>query len=200
MIEPVIRPTESRYPQWAAASGFLYALAVFIVPLARRAGWPLWALTGMSLVIFAYLYWDFLHRREVSPRRALANIGLMVMLGAALMPLNVAAVTYVLYASALAPLVLPPRRAVPLFVLLAVTVIFELALLDTPDRLVIGSWVTFLIFATGAANLFLGERERQHVQLRRAHEEIEGLATIAERERIARDLHDVLGRTLSVSP
>lgn len=198
MTEPVIQPAASRYPRWAAASGFLYALGVFIAPLARRADWPLWALTGTSLVIFAYLYWDFLHRREVSPRRALANLGLMVMLGMALMPLNVATVTYVLYASALAPLVLVPRRAVQLFVLLAVTVILELTLLDIPDRLVIGSWVTFLIFATGMANLFLGERERQLAQLRRAHEEIEGLATIAERERIARDLHDVLGHTLSV--
>jgi two-component system sensor histidine kinase DesK len=114
------------------------------------------------------------------------------------MPLNVAAVTYVLYASALAPLVFPPRRAVQLFVVLAATVIVELVLLEIPDRLVIGSWVTVLIFATGMANLFLGERERQLAQLRRAHEEIEGLATIAERERIARDLHDVLGHTLSV--
>jgi two-component system sensor histidine kinase DesK len=31
-----------------------------------------------------------------------------------------------------------------------------------------------------------------------ANEEIEHLAKVAERERIARDLHDVLGHTLSV--
>jgi two-component system sensor histidine kinase DesK len=31
-----------------------------------------------------------------------------------------------------------------------------------------------------------------------AHEEVEALAAVAERERIARDLHDVLGHTLSV--
>jgi two-component system sensor histidine kinase DesK len=35
-------------------------------------------------------------------------------------------------------------------------------------------------------------------QLRKANEEIENLAKVAERERIARDLHDVLGHTLSV--
>jgi two-component system sensor histidine kinase DesK len=35
-------------------------------------------------------------------------------------------------------------------------------------------------------------------QLRKANEEIEHLAKVAERERIARDLHDVLGHTLSV--
>jgi two-component system sensor histidine kinase DesK len=35
-------------------------------------------------------------------------------------------------------------------------------------------------------------------KLRRANEEVEHLAKVAERERIARDLHDVLGHTLSV--
>jgi two-component system sensor histidine kinase DesK len=34
--------------------------------------------------------------------------------------------------------------------------------------------------------------------LRRAHEEVEEMAKVAERERIARDLHDLLGHTLSV--
>jgi two-component system sensor histidine kinase DesK len=37
-----------------------------------------------------------------------------------------------------------------------------------------------------------------HRKLRKADEEIEHLAKVAERERIARDLHDVLGHTLSV--
>jgi two-component system sensor histidine kinase DesK len=67
-----------------------------------------------------------------------------------------------------------------------------------PSGAVSASWSGSSRFATGAANLFFGERERQLAQLRRAYEEIEGLATIAERERIARDLHDVLGHTLSV--
>ena len=51
---------------------------------------------------------------------------------------------------------------------------------------------------TGAANIFDAERERAQRRLRRADEEIERLAALAERERIARDLHDLLGHTLSV--
>ncbi|HSY67797.1 MAG TPA: sensor histidine kinase, partial [Edaphobacter sp.] len=39
---------------------------------------------------------------------------------------------------------------------------------------------------------------RADFKLRMANEEIEQLAAVAERERIARDLHDVLGHTLSV--
>src|SRR5262249_21649918 len=46
--------------------------------------------------------------------------------------------------------------------------------------------------------IHFAERHRDNRRLRRAQEEIEHLAKIAERERIARDLHDVLGHTLSV--
>ena len=54
------------------------------------------------------------------------------------------------------------------------------------------------ILVVGAASIFDAERRAQQARLRRADEEIERLATIAERERIARDLHDLLGHTLSV--
>jgi two-component system sensor histidine kinase DesK len=50
----------------------------------------------------------------------------------------------------------------------------------------------------GAGNTFFAERARMNRKLRKANEEIENLAKVAERERIARDLHDVLGHTLSV--
>jgi two-component system, NarL family, sensor histidine kinase DesK len=50
----------------------------------------------------------------------------------------------------------------------------------------------------GAGNTVFAERNRMNRKLRKANEEIEHLAKVAERERIARDLHDVLGHTLSV--
>jgi two-component system sensor histidine kinase DesK len=64
------------------------------------------------------------------------------------------------------------------------------------------NWVLFYTglfpIIIGAGNTFFAERNRMNHKLRRANEEIEQLAKVAERERIARDLHDVLGHTLSV--
>ena len=50
----------------------------------------------------------------------------------------------------------------------------------------------------GGSNIFFAQKKRADSKLRLAQEEIEALAAMAERERIARDLHDVLGHTLSV--
>jgi two-component system sensor histidine kinase DesK len=50
----------------------------------------------------------------------------------------------------------------------------------------------------GFVNLHYSETRRRDASLRLAQDEIARLATIAERERIAGDLHDLLGHTLSV--
>ena len=64
----------------------------------------------------------------------------------------------------------------------------------------LGFWGTSIIVAIGVglSNTFFAQRNRALSKLRMAHEEIEHLAKVAERERIARDLHDVLGHTLSL--
>src|SRR6266851_9934328 len=67
-------------------------------------------------------------------------------------------------------------------------------------HLPIGAWIPIgiLIAAIGVMNIQHAKRILANARLRLAHEEIEHLAKTAERERIARDLHDVLGHTLSV--
>jgi two-component system sensor histidine kinase DesK len=50
----------------------------------------------------------------------------------------------------------------------------------------------------GMNRLRMKQKERGDSKLRMAHEEIEQLAKTAERERIARDMHDVLGHSLSL--
>ena len=50
----------------------------------------------------------------------------------------------------------------------------------------------------GFSNFIYSRQRRTEFQLHRANDEIEHLAQVAERERIARDLHDLLGHTLTV--
>jgi two-component system sensor histidine kinase DesK len=50
----------------------------------------------------------------------------------------------------------------------------------------------------GITAIYTAYTAQQQAALRRSHEEILRLATLAERERIGRDLHDLLGHTLSV--
>jgi two-component system sensor histidine kinase DesK len=61
-------------------------------------------------------------------------------------------------------------------------------------------WITALVFTPliGGVNLHFHQVQKADAGLRRAQAEIERLAAVAERERIARDLHDVLGHTLSL--
>ena len=52
--------------------------------------------------------------------------------------------------------------------------------------------------SVGVATVMDASLRRSREQLLRKQEEVEHLATIAERERISRDLHDLLGHTLSL--
>jgi two-component system sensor histidine kinase DesK len=56
----------------------------------------------------------------------------------------------------------------------------------------------FLTCIIGGGNILFAQQKRADRKLREAQDENIALAAVAERERIARDLHDVLGHTLSV--
>jgi two-component system sensor histidine kinase DesK len=61
-------------------------------------------------------------------------------------------------------------------------------------------WIPAVVFSAlvGSVNIHFAQQRRMDWKLRLAQEEVEHLAQVAERERIARDLHDLLGHTLSV--
>jgi two-component system, NarL family, sensor histidine kinase DesK len=121
----------------------------------------------------------------------------MAVLGAAYFPLNNGAAGCYVFAAAFLPFV-TESLVVCLsgFVLLCGGLITEGILLGTNPW----AWgfCALFTFIVGGTNLFMAQKIRANSKLQMAQEEIEQLAKLAERERIARDLHDVLGHTLSV--
>jgi len=60
------------------------------------------------------------------------------------------------------------------------------------------AWAPIVVWMVGGVNAHYASVKTANKELQLARDEIEHLATVAERERIARDLHDLLGHTLSL--
>jgi two-component system sensor histidine kinase DesK len=117
-------------------------------------------------------------------------------LGFALGPFNLSSLGFLIFAFFITAFSLPIRWAG--------YVIFGSVVLFGVETMMLGnSWQTlasvmtpgFLLAITALYTAYTGS---QQLALRRSNEEIMRLATLAERERIGRDLHDLLGHTLSV--
>ena len=73
-------------------------------------------------------------------------------------------------------------------------------LLGVPPTLVVFVAIITVVIGVAAftANHFQVERERKRAELKLSQDEVRRIAAFAERERIGRDLHDLLGHTLSM--
>ena len=185
---------QSRENTWAPYVWLAYFGFFFLDPILNHAGWKLWLATGVGTVAFLVLYfliywlprpWD------------LVDLGVMLLLGVLYAPWNGGATCFFIYAAALLPFVVESEaKAIKLFPAVAAAAVITWRLYH------LSGW--FLFYSVGISavvfggNIFFAQRTRMYRELRSAQDEIEHLAKVAERERIARDLHDVLGHTLSV--
>ena len=122
---------------------------------------------------------------------------LMFALGYAYFPFNQSASGAFVYPVVMLAFVLQRTRTYVLVVLAAVTgIMLETFLFHMPFWT--GVMGAFFCIVIGFSNLAYSRQQQATFMLQRANEEIEHLAQVAERERIARDLHDLLGHTLTV--
>jgi len=150
-------------------------------------------LAALTVAAFLVLYFSTWRTRG---RRALLQLSLIAALGLAWTPFNAGASVFMIYAAAFACRVGPPRPA--LIIVLCIALLVSLVAWFWQPLLqywVPGALISLII---GVANIWQTERERQNAQLRLSQAEVQRLARVAERERIARDLHDLLGHTLSL--
>jgi two-component system sensor histidine kinase DesK len=178
---------------WLPYGWLIYLLMFALYPLmARLSAWN-WGLTLLGVGVFLPLYfWGY----WLGGRRILLPIAGITAIGCIFAPLNPGSSVFFVYAACFVGEIGEPVISVRYLAAL-------LAILGTESWLLQlhpAFWIPALVFTSlmGGVDIHEAQRRRMNRKLRMAREEIEQLAKVAERERIGRDLHDLLGHTLSL--
>lgn len=184
---------------WLPMIHVAWSIWVFITPalsgghLGYTARWALLTLVSYPLFLWLYVMAVF-----AAPRKAYAAALAMMAMCFALLPWYPSGLSYFVFGCVM----LQPRRgrSLPFYVVALVVLnalLFGYAThLGYPwQALVSMPTVTAVIVLLVMADRFNQQRE---AALKLSQDEVRRLAALAERERIGRDLHDLLGHTLSM--
>ncbi|WP_430388328.1 sensor histidine kinase [Dyella sp. 20L07] len=183
------------YLRWEAMANLVWVVALLLVPLTdSRMVWTRWLLpTLISVPIYLYLH----ARIYTGPYRWLPwYAGGMGLLGLLVWPFNGVALGYVVSAAMCLAYLPSLRRWLIGLAVMAIPTAWQ------AQRMEVSPWLMLLIafvsVVSGFGHFLRMNNHRRDAQLRLSQEEVRRLATLAERERIGRDLHDLLGHTLSL--
>ena len=181
---------------WTPYAFLLYLGFFFLYArLGPQASTGRWAAMLLGVAVFLVLYFRGWWYKDGEIQLAWIAAG-MVLLGAIYARWNPGANVFWVYASGFLAQLRPARLAIRALLLLLLAIVALAAVLELSAYF----WIPAFVFAAfnGGINLHFAEVSRTNDRLRLTQQAVERLAKTAERERIARDLHDVLGHTLSL--
>ncbi len=179
---------------WIPFLWLFYLSFLFLPFITFGARWRWLAPTLASIPVFLVLYFRLYRKGR---RRTLTVVLPIALLSYLLTPVNPAAFTYLTYVAAASTYAVRGLARALLLTLAALAVLaaemlwLGQPLLDLAIACVICLMVCFVNYFSEAA-------WSRNAALKVSQEEIRRLAAVAERERIGRDLHDLLGHTLSL--
>jgi len=191
-----MRPMSNTKKQ-KAGSTFIwlaYVLFFFIQPILDPSR-KLWLSTLGIFALYLIVVSVFLRTERTDVQRWMT--GLTFLLGLTSFPWNVGGITFFIYAAGFLPFCV---ESVPVILsgFVAESLVVAAEAFWWHIHWMYPAQAIFLLLVVGGGNIFFAQQRRSNDKLHAAQEENITLAAVAERERIARDLHDVLGHTLSV--
>ncbi len=141
------------------------------------------------LAVYFHGYWQ-------CGNKIIVNIVAIALIGSALTVTATGASVFFVYAGAFCCRLGSPKKSFAGLVGL----VFWMALMSWVFQLSAFFYIPGIVFTliVGGVNIYQFEIDKKKKQLNLSQEEIKALAKTAERERIARDLHDLIGHTFSV--
>jgi len=184
---------------WTHFIHLVWSVWVFLTPALSSGDFgftPTWfALTALSYPLFLWLYAMSVF---ATPRRAHLAALAMVALCLGLLPWYPSGLSYFVFGCVM----LQPRRSRSILRYLGTIAVLNVVLIGYA-RYIGYPWQALVWMPTVTAIIgviVMVERinRERDAALKLSHDEVRRLAALAERERIGRDLHDLLGHTLSM--
>ena len=173
---------------WLVYLSFLY-FPFFIGPQPIQS----WVVTIASSVLFVGVYfWEYWQ----GVKGGLLGIAIMCAMGSFVVDYSAGASVFFVFAGAFAFKAGSPKYA--LITLFAIVAYIGLFSYWRQLNLLFAFPAMFFTILIGGINIYQREMERKNRLLKLSQEELSKVAATAERERIARDLHDLIGHTLSM--
>jgi two-component system sensor histidine kinase DesK len=173
---------------------YLVYLAIFFTSLIAYQRYPYsYHYAALGTVLFLIVYF---HSYWVSSKRIIWNIITILIIGSFMTLLTPGASVFFVYAAAFCCHLGSTKKAfLGLLFIIAWIAIFSITFSFTPYYYVPAALFTLMI---GGINIYQHDIDIKNQALNLSQQEVRDLARTSERERIARDLHDLIGHTFSV--
>ena len=191
----VARDAARGQPGWSHAVHLMWSMWIFITPLFEPHGftrnWLLLTLASYPLFVYAYA-----KACTVPLRHIFWYALLMLAMAFGLMPWYVGSLTYFMFGCIMLGGCFRPVPYAAMLMLANAAYLTEGLLVGYPWQSLL--WLPVTTATIGVLVQVQRVGKRKDAELALSHAEVRRMAAFAERERIGRDLHDLLGHTLSM--
>lgn len=183
-------------PAWSDAVHLLWTGWVFFTPIFGSG----YSLTWLWLTVLTYPVFVALFARQLlAPRRHAPRYALaMVVMGLALLPWYPSGISYFIFGCVTLRVCRTGSVRRYLAQLLVLNALFVGIALSLGYHWQLMVWIPSMTFIIGVIITVESINKDRDAALKLSQDEVRRLAATAERERIGRDLHDLLGHTLSL--